>query len=182
MAWFCKLRLDVRQNAGRSSSRPRLLSDLSSLNADTLLGVSRGWGNIQEPFIFRKPHDAGVSSLNDQKVKSLRTNSSMHRCLVLTLGIFLLGSCRSIHESADEKRLSSSMADARWDAESLRADFDCNGQVDVARLGHRAGEVIVRVAPAIVVRWLLSWASEIGDAPWLCVHTHLYSERNTILG
>jgi hypothetical protein len=71
----------------------------------------------------------------------------MHRCLLLTLSVVLLGSCRSIHEP-DVKLLSSTTPDARWDAESLRADFDCDGQVDVAQLGHRAGEVIVGIVPA----------------------------------
>ena len=70
----------------------------------------------------------------------------MHRCLLLTLAVVFLGSCRSIHEP-DVKLLSSTAPDARWDAESIRADFDCDGQLDVARLGHRAGEVIVGVVP-----------------------------------
>ena len=71
----------------------------------------------------------------------------MRRCLLVALEVVFLGSCRSIHEP-DVKLLSSTTPDARWDAESLRADFDCDGRLDVAQFGHRAGEVIVGIVPA----------------------------------
>jgi len=72
----------------------------------------------------------------------------MRQFLLLVVALVLLGACRSAPEPTSIQRLSTSAPAAKWDAESLRADFDCDGQLDVAQLGHRTGEVIVGIVSA----------------------------------
>lgn len=40
------------------------------------------------------------------------------------------------------------VAKAKWDEPGLRADFDCDGRMDVAHLGHRPKQVLVGVVRA----------------------------------
>ena len=67
---------------------------------------------------------------------------------LFVVGLCLLGACRSAPEPTSTQRLATSAPAVEWDAESLHADLDCDGQLDVAQLGHRTGEVIVGIVPA----------------------------------
>jgi hypothetical protein len=72
----------------------------------------------------------------------------MRQYPLFVASLFLLGACRPAPEPTSIQRLSTSAPTATWDAESVHADLDCDGQIDVAHLGHRAGGVIVGVVPA----------------------------------
>jgi hypothetical protein len=74
--------------------------------------------------------------------------NTMRQCFLFVVALVLFGACRSAPELTFIQRLSTFAPAAKWDAESLHADFDCDGQLDVAQLGHRTGEVVVGIVPA----------------------------------
>ena len=70
------------------------------------------------------------------------------RQLLLFVALVLVGTCRPSPEPTSLQRLSTAAPAVKWDVESLHADFDCYGRLDVVQLGHRTDEVIVGIVSA----------------------------------
>jgi hypothetical protein len=94
--------------------------------------------------------------------------------------VLVVAGCRPAPQQIALEKLSSIGLQARWDIGRLEADFDCDGQPDVAHLGRRPGEVVVGIVPAAGAPQILAFAVDASRQQAICAEpARLVSESLT---